>query len=907
MKTILLFFVSLIFTRTSLSAQAMPIDTTAIASWPHISNVSISSDGKFVLYNIVTGALNHDKNPLWVIRSVKNDWKKEISDAMDLRITEDSRRLIYRISPNILNIQLLGGSSQRQIAGVSSYKVPDHGAGRWIAYQQKEDKRVVLLDMFAAQTFSYQAVDDFVFSPNGKVLIIAGKMEGVKSSSYTYLLWVDLVDQKIDTIFNGDGFCDHFCFDDGGEQLAFIQRSIDGKEYDQIFYYRVGMNKAIPWGSILFDPKQTNKLTDLKDYIITGSIKFSSNGNKLFCRMKAQEHHAPLPAENALGVDVTIWSFADSYLPIDVGLQERTRKAQEFWAAFHPSNDTVIRLTFPKDDLTYFKMMGEGNAESVMILSPFTDVEMNPNLIHLADLIMISTKDGSRTVVKKGMSNPFSVVASPTGKYIVWFDSRLYQYFAYNVISCRLVDFTKKISSPLYDNEDDHPGSHPLLPTTWTWLHGDSCILINDKYDVWSVDPEGIQAPVNVTNGYGARHKIVFRQLNLDGDFYHEAKVGSDQKLYLIAFNQVNKENGFFSKQLGRQGDPAPLIMGPFIFYLPFLGVANRPQMDINFMPLKARDTAIWVVTRMSCSEYPNLQITGDFKTFQPLTDLSPQNGYNWYRSELLHWTLPDGHLAEGILYKPSNFNPRRKYPVLFHYYEKLADGVNEYLFPSLSEGRINIPWFVSHDYLVFEPDIIYRKEAAAESALMTVESAARYLVRLPYIDSAHMGLQGHSFGGYETNYIVTRTNRFAAAAPAAGFSDLVSGYGSLVGGSTSRQFSYERGLHRIGATLWEKPNLYITGSPVLQADRVHTPLLIMHNTDDANVPWVQSVEWFMALRRLSKPAWLLQYEGEKHTLHKYENKLDYTVRLQQFYDHYLKGIPAPQWMTGAEIEKLAK
>jgi len=266
-----------------------------------------------------------------------------------------------------------------------------------------------------------------------------------------------------------------------------------------------------------------------------------------------------------------------------------------------------------------------------------------------------------------------------------------------------------------------------------------------------------------------------------------------------------------------------------------------------------------------------------------------------------------NGQLNTGVLYKPEDFDSTKKYPVIFNYYEKFSQRCYQFPMPGLTTSNINIPWFVSHGYLVFTPDIQYTVASRpggmtiTEAANNAVASAAEYLSQRPYIDKNHLAIQGHSFGGHETNGIITQTNLFAAAAEMAGYSDPISAYLTLV---TGNENSTVEKLHKIdhfnqrmGATPWERPDLYRRNSPVQNADKANTPLLIVHNKKDGSVNFRQGLEMYMALRRLGKPCWLLQYDNSGHTL-RGRDALDYTIRLTQYFDHYLKGKPAPYWMT---------
>jgi dipeptidyl aminopeptidase/acylaminoacyl peptidase len=282
------------------------------------------------------------------------------------------------------------------------------------------------------------------------------------------------------------------------------------------------------------------------------------------------------------------------------------------------------------------------------------------------------------------------------------------------------------------------------------------------------------------------------------------------------------------------------------------------------------------------------------------LSNLNPQqNNYNWFTVELQKWKMFDGKESEGLLFKPENFDPNKKYPVIFYFYERDADTRYNYLAPAPSASTINIPWFTSNGYLVFNPNIYYKTGQPGDDAYNSVVSAARYLAKMPFVDSTKMAIQGQSWGGYQVAYLVTKTKLFAAAGAGAPVANMTSAYGGIRWGTgVNRQFQYEKSQSRIGATLWEKPEAYIKNSPLFKADKITTPLLIMHNDKDGAVPWYQGIEFFTALRRLNKKVWLLQYNDEDHNLVERRNRKDLSIRLGQFFDHYLKGATAPRWMT---------
>jgi dipeptidyl aminopeptidase/acylaminoacyl peptidase len=257
-----------------------------------------------------------------------------------------------------------------------------------------------------------------------------------------------------------------------------------------------------------------------------------------------------------------------------------------------------------------------------------------------------------------------------------------------------------------------------------------------------------------------------------------------------------------------------------------------------------------------------------------------------------------DGVPLKGLLMKPDNFDPKRKYPMIVYIYEKLSQGLNSFRNPGPATS-INATYYVSNGYLVYMPDIVYTIGYPGQSAMKCVLPGIQSIVDKGFVDENAIGIQGHSWGGYQIAYMVTQTDRFKAAAPGALVANMTSAYSGIRWGSgLPRQFQYERAQSRIGGSLWDYPLRFIENSPVFRADRVKTPLLMIHNDDDDAVPWYQGIEYYLALRRLNKEVYMFTYNGEKHNLRKRINQKDYTRRLQEFFDHFLKGAPAPEWMA---------
>jgi dipeptidyl aminopeptidase/acylaminoacyl peptidase len=353
------------------------------------------------------------------------------------------------------------------------------------------------------------------------------------------------------------------------------------------------------------------------------------------------------------------------------------------------------------------------------------------------------------------------------------------------------------------------------------------------------------------------------------------------------AFNERSKSEGFMTANLDNGSDPTVLIMGD-------------KKID---KVLKAKLAPVVIWTRENVSEFPNLWSSDtSFEKCDRLSDANPQQkSFVWPKVQLVHWTSFSGKALEGLLYLPETMDSTKKYPMIVYFYERNADNLNAFTAPSPTRSTVNRTHYTSNDYLVFIPDITYETGNPGKSAFDAVVSGTQYLCnRFQFVDRDKIGVQGQSWGGYQTAWLITQTNLFSAAMAGAPVSNMTSAYGGIRWQTgMSRMFQYEKDQSRIGGSLWEKPLSYIENSPLFYAPKIETPLLIMHNDNDGAVPWYQGIELFTAMRRLNKPAWMLTYNNEEHNLkaESWANRMDLTIRMKQFFDHYLKGEPMPDWM----------
>ena len=496
-----------------------------------------------------------------------------------------------------------------------------------------------------------------------------------------------------------------------------------------------------------------------------------------------------------------------------------------------------------------------------------------------ADLFVVDLTDGARHAVTKrlavGRSRSHSL--SPDGRFVIFYDDG--HWFLYDVERETLRNVTADLGVPFADEDHDYPMDPPGYGHS-NWLADSSAIFVYDKYDIWRVPTDGGSAAC-LTRGEGRKNTTVFRVIDLEPE---EDSIAPDSTLMLGAYHDREKHDAFYS--IGTNGGDLEMLYG-----------TSRHRLEIV---AKAEEADRLIFTRQRYDEFPDLWLTDlAIKNPRKLTDANPQLAdYAWGSAELVEWSSADGIPLQGVLIKPGNYQPGKRYPVLVYYYRLFSQRLHLFNEPVVNH-RPSFPFYASNGYAVFLPDIRFEVGRPGSSAAKCLIPGVQKLIDMGIADPAGIGLHGHSWSGYQTAFVITQTDIFAAAVAGAPVSNMTSAYSGIRRKTgLARQFQYEKSQSRIGGSLWETPELFIENSPVFFADRIDTPLLIQFGDEDGAVPWEQGIELYLACRRLGKNCIMLQYHGEPHHLKKYPNKLDYSIKMKQFFDHWLKGEPAPLWMT---------
>jgi hypothetical protein len=510
----------------------------------------------------------------------------------------------------------------------------------------------------------------------------------------------------------------------------------------------------------------------------------------------------------------------------------------------------------------------------------------NPFKKHWPGLHLITVKNGERTIIGSQIAKRLSSVEiSPAEKFVVWFDLEKKNYYTYEIVSGKTREISSRVPFAVYCNAEGTQTRDKMGYGIAGWEEGDRSLLIYDEFDIWKIDPLGIVRPVCITGGYGRKNRIELRdKLYINNSFQGSLNnFNSNSTVLLHGKDMKTYDEGIYKLTLNNKNAIEKLYSGPY-------GLQNKIRKALN------SDT--YLLIRENVQFAPNLFVSKDLINYKQLTNYQFHKEYNYITAELVHWKLPSGVESTGILYKPENLDSTKKYPIIFNYYEKNKEELFKYLGAPAIEANagsaeIPIAYYVINGYLVFVPDMQYKEGHVALSATETVVSAAKYLCGKGWVDSTKMGLNGHSFGGYQTNCIIANSNIFAAASEGAGTTDVISEAGDL-SISTSKLGFVLYGQPNLNAYYWERPDLYIENSPIFNTPKITTPLLMTHSKSDPIVSFSQSLELFNALRLLDKPVWLLQYDHAGHANY----PIDSRRRQFQFFEHLLKGKPAPRWMT---------
>jgi dipeptidyl aminopeptidase/acylaminoacyl peptidase len=738
---------------------------------------------------------------------------------------------------------------------------------------KSDGKVLTVIDPQTNRFFQHKDVTDHCISENGKYLAFTEHKK--EKTDSVQLMVVDLQEAHVMPVGPKFTGVKSLTFNKTGELLAF-HSSLDTNKVKlfDLQLYNVSTGKL----SLIAD---TNSSAIPENEAVSEHRKplFTDNGKTLFfgvtIRPEPEKKDTLLESEK---VELDIWHYKDKRLQSQQLVElKRDQKKTDLYA--YDLRDLTIRKI--ADDTLKLSVTEDWESNYLHAVSNEQYVYMSQwETAVPEDHYRISISDGSIELIRKGVI--FDGKLSPSGTYFSHFDAKNGQYYLQDLISKKESCITCSVKGVNWQNVIN---GMPMIAEPYGvigYTRGEGVLYIRSEYDIWEYSI-GTSSIRSLTEKEGESKKIRF-----------EPKFWSADSVYIDLHNMIltgldEKTKGTHLYDIMNHGDHTDLRQ---LMYT---------DHKVNFL-VRSKNTETIVFRKMSLSDYPEVRFTKDLFTHERTISVTnpQQSEYNWATVELVKWKAYDGTPLEGLLYKPENFDPTKKYPLMVYYYELHSDDLHNHSAPKPTASIIYPTEYASAGYLVFIPDIRYKPGYPARSAYNCIMSGTDHVLKLvPAIDSNRMGLQGQSWGGYQTVMLITMTNRYKAAMAGAPVGNMFSAYGGIRWGSgMNRQFQYERTQSRIGKTIWEAPELYMENSPLFHLPKVQTPLLIMANDKDGAVPWYQGIELFTGMKRLGKPCWMFNYNGDDHNLMENANRMDLSIRMRQFFDHYLLGAPAPLWLT---------
>lgn len=865
------------------AGRALTVDD--LAAWERIDGQALSDDGQWVACRMAP----------WVGDATVKLYRaggEEIgrySPAHDFRFSASSGYLVVvetpakqtvdslklkntpknRMPMNRLVIRRVAGGEEA-IDSLRAYKLA--AEADWIAYQRgRKDSTLYVRSLDGNKRFQFPAVSDFGFAEKSDRLFYISRGDSAGTPAGLFALSPR---QTLPVLVKeGKGVFRQTTWDKKGDALAFLYAAEKDSVSKMLGLWlseqQAPAREIVSRGDPALPPQ----------WVISehGSLAFSENAGRLFFGTAPEPRQKDTTLLADERPDVQIWSWDE---PIQYTVQQYNREKdlkKSYRAVYNLRSGRAVQLATP--DLPDLQLGDEGNAGLALLSTslPYALPSMWEGRVR-RDYYTVSLETGQRKPLTRADYTFYRL--SPAGRYAYGYAETDSSWYTVSLAEGKTYRLTTPQRFAAWDEDNDVP-DYPSAYGAAGWTPDDRYLLLYDRYDLWRFDPRGASAPVNLTVN-GRKEHLSYRLLRLDPE---ARSVDPAQPQLLQAFNRRTKGSGYYATQLSAPAAPEKLLAGDFMLKA----------------PLKARRADAVIYTVQTFEQYPDLRYSDlGFKKSVRLTDgLRQQEGFLWGTAELVSWLSLDGVPLEGVVYKPANFDPKKKYPLLVNFYERNAETLYNYRMPEPHRSTIDYHFYNSHEYVIFNPDVKYVDGYPGESCYNCVMPGITALIAEGYVDETAIGAQGHSWGGYQVAYLATRTHLFSAIESGAPVVNMFSAYGGIRWGSgLNRSFQYEHQQSRIGGTPWSAPLQYLENSPLFNMNKVETPILIMHNDADGHVPWYQGIEYFVALKRLQKPTWLLNYTGEPHWPMRMANRIDFQRRMFQFFNHYLKRRPMPHWMS---------
>ncbi len=903
-RSIRLMLFVLTFVPLSLFAQTKKSMTFEdILKFKYISNSVISDSGDWVAYTISM----ERGDPETIIKKVDDTLEYNVKQGIRPLISTNSKWCALSLIPNaierenkeknklknhlkLLNLQ---NGKEYEIQNVVSYEFSNDS--RWLLFKLTDDNekksdddkkskkklgfKLVLKHLESGTEILISDVTEYkIDSLNRYLFYTISDNNGKRDGIYYRDLLAEFCPEYTIYAENNFGFS-NICWYAQNQVLAFLSSNLtkEGEPYRSSLWLWFGEDKML---KSIYPAELVEKNWFIP---FKNNLKWNETGNILYFGMKPESERFRKEDRKIIfndtnfynidtilsKVNLRIWHWNDDKIIPHQEKNWENERDKIYYAIYRMDSAKVIRLcdTFMSDiEITDNDRWTLGYSDKPYLKEITWDG-------WYWDMYLVNLRTGERKLINKRMQNKGYL--SPNGYLVAYYKDR--NWYLYDCETDMRRNLTESIDVNFWDEENDTP-SEPNPYGFGGWVENDQGLYLYDMYDIWKFNSYD-SSYFCMTIGIGREEEKVFRIINTEPEKkYFKFR----DSLLLYCFHKKKKYRGLYLFETWVIGPKRIIEVDSLITFQVKAKFANRYLIKIEKYDL-----------------YPDLYITDNtFARFDKLSNLNLQLAkYKWGKAELIEWRNSKNESLQGYIIKPENYDSKKRYPVLIYFYERFSDRYHEFVIPRINH-RPCYQIYVGAEYVMFFPDIKYGSGNPGLDATDCLVTGAQKLIDLGIADQHKIGIQGHSWGGYETAFIVTQTDMFKAAVAGAPVGNMTSAYSGIrLGSGLARQFQYEKEQSRIGGSLWDSLSNYIRNSPVFNAPNVNTPLLIMFGDVDEAVPWQQGIELYLALRRLNKNCVFLQYVNEPHHPRELHNRLDYAIKMKEFFDHYLLDKPAPDWL----------
>ena len=816
--------------------------------WHTLENEKLAPNGNWITFELTY----ENENDTLVLKQSKSKKQFNFSNGSDGQFSTDSKWLTLLKSTDELVLFNLEKGTKEAFKGVKKYQVDQ--LAKSLAILTNKDTLVVV-QLKTKKLLQLPNVKEFEFSSKGDLVILKDTSVVLFSADDSF--------HEIHIASNKFGFKNVVWNQNKGFAFFENQEVIPNTNKNHTIGYYDLENKK-------YYRLNTNDFPELKEKSIVKpfgqkGIVLETYEDKVFFyfnkRVKAKKEE----------LKMEVWEY-DSPLEYPSQITEGDYENKDKLAVWWPQKNKISLLGSNDKPKTVFC------PDSNYIIS-FNPLDYEPQYelsgpvdVYLTDL----NSNESTLLLKKQAQKVQTFGASSQGNYLYYYRDQ--NWWVYDIKKKSHTNITKKLPYPVEDFKNDEAGPKYGFGCAG-WSSDNKHIFIYDEYDIWKISPDG-KEKLRITNGRDS--STVFR---IEEDLYVNKCYRGSVEFLTYTFD---KKEGFIIVALDKNKNWG------YYTWSETEGINKIIHNNSKSSRIKITSKSqemIWVEEDVTTPPRIVFKSKKDIKSKVVYQSNEHYRDFGSRKAELIHYENSKGVSLNGVLYYPIGYDETKKYPMITFIYEKLSQRLHQYENPTLyNRGGFSKANYIHDGYFVLFPDIVYEVGNPGLSAKDCVESAVNEVLKMNRVDKNRIGIYGHSFGGYQVASIITQTNIFKAAVVGSGVTDLTNLYVQMNWSwNRTQAWRFESQQMRMGSNPFENSEGYKNNSPIANAARVNTPVLIYTGKEDYNVDWNQSIYFHMALRRLKKINKLLLFPKEGHTINTQENQVVLTHEIKKWFDFYLK------------------